>query len=213
MLTVYLTAAMLLVLAATRAPLARLAHVRIRHSWLLWLALADQVIIISVLPEAHPTVLAAAHIASYVAAGVCVVVNRHVAGVRLIGLGGALNGLVITLNGGMLPASEAALRTAGRAPEAGEFSNSGVLSDPRLPLLGDVFATPSWLPGHTVFSIGDIAIWLGIGWFLWRTCRPPVAPRHAAPRSRDVGARFARARPRGRRRPPAHGRLRFVNPM
>jgi hypothetical protein len=33
-----------------------------------------------------------------------------------------------------------------------------VLVSPRLPLLGDIFATPSWLPGHNVFIIGDVAI-------------------------------------------------------
>ena len=172
MLTVYIAGAVLLVLACLGAPLGRLASVRIRHSWLLWAALADQVLIISVIPKSHPATLALAHIASYVAAGVCVLLNRRLPGVWLIGAGGALNGVVIAVNGGTLPTTAAALRTAGRNESVHQFSNSGLLPHPRLPLLGDIFATPAWLPGHTVFSIGDVAIWLGIAWLLWRTCRP-----------------------------------------
>jgi hypothetical protein len=80
-----------------------------------------------------------------------------------------------------LPASPAALRAAG-VEHTGQFTNSAQLADARLPMLGDVFATPAWLPGHNVFSIGDVAIWVGLGWFLWRTCRPPQRlSRHRVP--------------------------------
>ncbi len=172
MLTFYISAAALLGVACTGAPLRRLATIRIRHAWLLWAALADQILIISVIPNSHPTLLAGAHIASYLAAGACLLANRHLPGAWLIGIGGALNGLAITANGGTMPAAEAALRASGWQTSTEHFNNSAPLSRPRLPLLGDIFATPPWLPGHTVFSIGDIAIWLGIAWFLWRTCRP-----------------------------------------
>jgi hypothetical protein len=141
-------------------------------AWLLWTALADQVLIISVIPNAHPGVLAAAHLASYLAGGACLLVNRRLPGVRLVGVGGALNALAIGANGGMMPASTVAIRASGWHTSTAHFNNSAPLSNPRLPLLGDIFATPPWLPGHTVFSIGDIAIWLGIAWFLWRSCRP-----------------------------------------
>jgi Family of unknown function (DUF5317) len=189
MLTVYLVVGMLVLLACLRAPLSRLAGIRLRHVWLLWVALADQIVVISVVPDANPTVLAAAHNASYAIAGVWLVVNRHLPGIAMIGLGGALNGLCIVLNGGTLPASGTALRAAGHSADPGEFTNSQVLTDPRLPWLGDIFATPAWLPGNNVFSVGDIAIWIGIVLFLWRTCwsrlhpAPPVRrrDRHAAP--------------------------------
>lgn len=180
MLTIYIAAVALLLIVCTGGRLAQLAHVRIRHSWLLWLALADQIVIISVVPDSHRTVLAVAHVASYVAAGICVVLNRRLPGIWLIGLGGALNGLVITVNGGTLPTSAEALRTAGRVAEADQFTNSGVVESPRLAFLGDAFATPAWLPGHTVFSIGDIAIWVGIVWFLWSTCRRSTVDREPA---------------------------------
>ncbi|MDT4987028.1 MAG: hypothetical protein QOI74_1122 [Micromonosporaceae bacterium] len=172
MLTVYLAVAMLLLVAATGAPLARLANLRLRHGWLLWAALLDQIVVVSVLPDSHPTALALAHIASYLAAGACLVVNRRLPGIWFIGGGGGLNGLVIALNGGTLPATGTAVLASGQGARPEHFNNSAVLAHPRLPLLGDIFATPAWLPGHNVFSVGDIAIWTGLAWLLWRTCQP-----------------------------------------
>ena len=43
----------------------------------------------------------------------------------------------------------------------GDFINSTAVPDAHLQFLGDVFATPSWLPVHNVFSIGDLLIVLG----------------------------------------------------
>ncbi|MDT4989838.1 MAG: hypothetical protein QOI74_3932 [Micromonosporaceae bacterium] len=180
MLTFYIGAIAFLAVMLTGGSPKRLAGVRIRHVWLLWAALADQILIISVIPDAQHTLLAGAHIASYVAAGVCLLLNRHLAGAWLLAAGGAANALVIVLNGGTMAASAHALRTSGRTA-TGDFDNSTVLPHPRLAWLGDVFATPSWLPGHTVFSSGDIAIWLGVVWFLWRTCRPRPAMSGSEP--------------------------------
>lgn len=193
MLTVYLGVAMVLVVACTGAPLARLATIRIRHVWLLWAALADQIMVISVVPASNATVLAIAHVSSYVAAGACLYANRRLPGSWLIGLGGALNGLAITVNGGTLPASAAAVRAAGQVAETGQFTNSEVLAHPRLAWLGDVFATPAWLPGHNVFSVGDLAIWVGLLTLLWRTCRsdPKPMPRHASRPPSGYGGRHA----------------------
>ena len=168
MLTVYACAVALLIVVLCRGQLRRLARVRIRHVWLVWAALADQVLVISVIPNSRPALLAAAHLVSYLAAAGCIVANRRLPGVWLIAAGGASNGIVIALNGGILPASARALRASGWHPSTGHFNNSAVLPHPRLPLLGDIFATPPWLPGHDVFSLGDIAICLGVLWFLWR---------------------------------------------
>jgi hypothetical protein len=179
MLTLYVCAVALVAVLLGGGKLRQLANVRIRHVWLVWLALADQIIVISVIPDSHPSILSAAHLASYVAAGACLALNRRLPGILLVAAGGASNGLVIALNGGTLPASSAALRASGWHPRPGHFRNSAVLPHARLPLLGDIFATPAWLPGHDVFSVGDIAICLGVLWFLWHTCRPEhntVAP-------------------------------------
>jgi hypothetical protein len=172
MLTVYICVAALLAVAAAGGRLSRLAQIGVRHAWLLWTALAVQIIIISFIPDSRPALLSGAHIATYLAAGAFLLINRHLPGGWLIGAGGALNGLVITMNGGTLPASATALQETGLDISTDQFQNSAVVSNPHLAMLGDVFATPSWLPGGNVFSLGDIAIWFGIVWFLWRTCRP-----------------------------------------
>ena len=198
MLTVYLAVAMLLVVAATGAPLKRLGGLRIRRVWLLWVALIDQILVISIIPDTHPAALATAHIASYVLAAICLVANRRLPGIGFIGAGGLLNGLTIAVNGGTLPASASALRASGFQEKSGQFANSGVLAHPKLPWLGDVVATPSWLPGHNVFSVGDVLIWIGLAWLLWRTCRPgrragPYVARHAQAAEARPAARHATA--------------------
>jgi hypothetical protein len=50
-----------------------------------------------------------------------------------------------------------------------------VLTDPYLPMLGDVFATPAWLSLSNVFNVGDVALWLGATWFIGRICRPGIS--------------------------------------
>jgi hypothetical protein len=90
-----------------------------------------------------------------------VALNWQVPGLIIIALGGFLNGITITLNGGTLPALPSALRAAGLNSHAGEFTNSGPLAHPVLPWLGDVFAWPTPLPLANVFSVGDLLIVLG----------------------------------------------------
>lgn len=165
--------------------LRRLASVQLRSAWLVWLALAGQVVLISVLPD-HGDLSSAAHLVSYGLAGVFVVRNRRVPGTWLVGAGGASNLTAIAANGGTMPASPAALEAAGWRADPGQFANSAAVADPRLAFLGDVFATPSWSPVHSVFSVGDIVIVVGVAVFLHLTChsqtsRPlPVAQPGAA---------------------------------
>ena len=166
--------------------LSRLADVRFRHGWLLLAALLAQVLAIEVVPGANHTALSAVHLATYVAAGCFVVANSQVPGLWVVALGAASNGVTIALNGGTLPASRTALETAGIQLEPGEFVNSGVLADPTLGFLGDVFAIPAGLPLANVFSVGDVLIVLGVGWGAHRICgsrivpewQPPYAARH-----------------------------------
>jgi hypothetical protein len=94
----------------------------------------------------------------------------------LTALGAALNLLAITANGGVMPASPAALARAGLADDPG-FQNSTVLADPRLAFLGDVFAVPASWPLSNVFSIGDVLIAAGLAWGLHRVCGSRLVPR------------------------------------
>ena len=107
---------------------------------------------------------------SYVAAGSFIWSNRRIPGVGLVGVGGALNIIAIVSNGGTMPASASALAASGWRPQAGHFTNSAVVAHPKLAVLGDVFATPRWLPAHDVFSIGDMLIVLAVAVLVYRTC-------------------------------------------
>lgn len=150
--------------------LRRLAHIRLRHTWLVWLALADQVVVISVLPDmGHLN--NAAHLASYGLAALFAVLNFRSAGTWVVGVGGASNLAAIVANGGTMPASASALEASGWQAPPGHFANSAVVAEPRLAFLGDVFVTPSWLPVHSVFSLGDVVIVIGVAVFLFSTCR------------------------------------------
>ena len=138
------------------------------------------------------------HLATYVAAGWYVVLNRRIPGLWIVALGAASNGIAIAANGGTLPASRTALETAGIHLEPGEFLNSGVLEHPHLGFLGDVFAIPAGFPLANVFSVGDVLIVLGVAWGSHRVCGsrlvPPCAPgRTPAPRLPSTRRRHAAA--------------------
>lgn len=162
--------------------------VRIRSGWIVGLALLAQVLAIEVLPEANRAALATVHVATYVAAGWFVWRNRAVPGLWIIALGAFSNGLTIAVNGGTLPASADALRTAGRELDNTEFVNSGVLEDPKLAFLGDVFATPASWPMANVFSIGDLLILTGVAWGAHRICGSRLVPRWTPPAGRDANS-------------------------
>ena len=77
------------------------------------------------------------------------------------------------------PASRSALERAGLHLNPHEFLNSGVLAHPHLAFLGDVLATPSWVPLANVFSIGDVLILCGVTWGAHRACGSRVVPAWA----------------------------------
>jgi hypothetical protein len=129
-------------------------------------ALLVQIVIIEMLPGPR-LLLQMAHVATYVVAGWFVVANWRVPGLWLIGTGASLNGLAIALNGGTLPARPEALKAAGLQLTTDQFVNSGVLANPRLGFLGDVFAIPHGLPLANVFSVGDVIVVVGAGWTAW----------------------------------------------
>jgi hypothetical protein len=166
--------ALLLVLAVplTGGSFRPLGQLTIRAWWLLPLALVLQVLVISVFPGL-PTVLAAGvHVATYALAGVFVWLNRAIRGVPLLALGAASNAVTIAVNGGTLPASRWAVRTAG-LDEADGFANSAVLRHPHLAWLGDVFAVPEGWPLANVFSVGDVLILAGVAMFVLANSRSP----------------------------------------
>jgi hypothetical protein len=147
----------------------RLAGVRLHHAWAIVATFLVQFAVLetSIAPR---WMNSAVHVLTYVAAGAFLWFNRRIPGLVAVGVGAASNALAIALNGGTLPASASALRTAGMAEHSTEFVNSGVVADARLAFLGDVFAIPAGLPLHNVFSIGDVVIVLGAGYASLRIC-------------------------------------------
>ena len=169
----------LLLVPLTGGRLSRLSALVLRRPWLLLLALGLQVLTITLVPGWPQPVLVALHGLSYVLAAGFVWANRRVPGIVLVALGGGLNALCIAANGGQMPASASAVERAGLSAQEDGFVNSAVLSDPRLPWLGDVFASPSWLPLRNVYSVGDLLLLAGVVWAVHRTCGTVLARRPA----------------------------------
>ncbi len=152
----------------TGGRLSRLASIRVRGTWVPVVALAIQVVIITIAPDGHEGLHKAIHISTYGLIGVFLWCNRRLPGVKIIGLGAFLNALVITVNGGQMAASRTAERLAGLHLRAG-FENSAPLAHPHLLWLGDVIPWPGPLPN--VLSIGDLLIYAGTLVLLHRVCR------------------------------------------
>jgi hypothetical protein len=139
-----------------------LADLELRATWLLVVAIAVQILIVSVFPgEGSAGLHNGVHLATYLLVGAFVVANRAVPWLWLVALGGLLNFAAITANVGVMPADPDAVAAAGLAVDPGEFVNSGVVADPHLAFLGDVFWVPASWPVSNVFSVGDVLILLG----------------------------------------------------
>jgi hypothetical protein len=162
--------------------LSALLEVRLRHAWVIFAVLTVEVAAVE-LPGLPDGLRAGLLVAAYPVLGVFLVANRRLPGIPLVALGGALNLLVIVLNGGVMPASPSALAAAGLPVHPPGFHNSAVLARPRLAFLGDIFAIPASWPLSNVFSVGDVLIALGVAWALHRLCRSRLALPRAGPGS------------------------------
>ena len=134
-------------------------------------ALVIQIVIISILPGDAWGLSEEIHLATYFMLGAFLVANRHIPGLLVIALGGALNFAAIATNGGVMPADPDAIEAAGIPQHAGDFINSAPASDAPLGFLGDIFHTPAWFPIQNVFSVGDVEIVLGGFLLLHFVCR------------------------------------------
>src|SRR3954447_8284723 len=168
--------------------LSALADVRFRRGDVLFGALGTQVAIVYLIPHWPSLVLDPLHVATFLLGAWFVIANRHIPGLVAVGLGGAMNLAAIAANGGVMPASPAALRAAGLEASPGQFASSDALAHPKLAFLGDVFAVPASWPVHNVFSMGDVVVVLGAAYALHRICRS----RLAEPRGDSDYARLRR---------------------
>lgn len=189
----------------TNGDLRRLERAPFRLTWVIVAAAVVQLVIFP--PFGSNAYLGAAvpylYVASLVAILVVLVVNRRTRGMPLAALGVGLNFLAIAANGGYMPASRGAVEAAGLAaayvrvpwvPEgAAVHQNSLLAPRPRLLFLGDVFSAGTG-PLATVFSIGDVALALGVLWLLFHYSRRP-AGRHRAGARRLVTGEGEMVRP------------------
>jgi Family of unknown function (DUF5317) len=176
MILIALALLCLLSVPLTGGKLSRLADLRVQGTWVPVLALALQVVIVTIAPGGNPTLHKVIHIATYVLIGLFLWFNRRVPGVKLIGLGAFCNALAIVINGGVMPASLTAQRLAGLHIGTG-FQNSAALSHPLLPFLGDIIPWPGPLPN--VLSVGDCIVYIGTLLLLHRVCGRRAARRPA----------------------------------
>ena len=125
-----------------------------------------------------------------VLAAAFVALNLRVPGIALMGSGLLLNAVVVTLNGAM-PVSLTAADTAGVS-----LSAPALETDPRhepftaatrARWLGDVVPVPSPLRREVV-SPGDLAVALGLGWYVLAAMRRAVDGDGPEPRTREVRA-------------------------
>lgn len=154
----------------TGGNLRHMADLNLSRLWTVWAAIGIQTMLVSAPWETPHALAQVFHLLSYVIAGAFAWANRHVHGVPLIALGGALNATAIFANNGVMPASRSALETAGIVDD-GSFTNSGFVTDAHVAWLGDIFAIPAGWPLSNVFSIGDIIIVIGIAYMSHRQCR------------------------------------------
>ncbi|MFB6286788.1 MAG: DUF5317 domain-containing protein [Candidatus Bipolaricaulia bacterium] len=177
--------------------LASLGQIQFRATWLVFLALVLQVLIFP-LPGLDGPILASGtstiHLASYAVLVLFALANWREWGIVVMGGGMALNAIVIALNGGFMPTTPAKLRQAGlessaKALEACVTVHQGRCThansvrmdgETTLGWLGDVFATPEWIPLANVFSVGDAVLMIGLVAYLQAKMvagkRPSVEP-------------------------------------
>lgn len=168
--------AVLLSVLLTGGRLAGLATVRVRRPWALVVALGMQIVVVNVVEHrVAPALGSAVHLASYAVAFAFLWWNRRMTGIVVIVAGGLANLAAIAGNGGVMPATEAALRAAGRPVVAGAFQNSAASAGSPLWFLGDVFAWPAPLPLANVFSVGDVLLLLGVAITTHGACDTAVA--------------------------------------
>lgn len=112
------------------------------------------------------------------------ILNIRQTGFWLLGLGLALNFLVIAANGGMMPISPETLQqlypqAAADAWQVGQRLGVGkdivLLADQtRLGWLSDCLTLPEWLPYKMAFSPGDVCIAIGAGWLMFSAKETPI---------------------------------------
>ncbi len=182
-----LAALVLLSVPLSGGSLRLLAELDINCLWAAPLALALQVVIMTIAPGGNHALHAAIHVGTYGLVAVFIWANRRLPGAAVIAAGTILNTAAILANGGVMPRWATAQRLAGLAVGRG-FHNSAVLANPHLLWLGDIIPVPAFAFPN-VLSVGDCLLFVGMTMLLHRTCGRAairVAPAQAVPAGRSA---------------------------
>jgi hypothetical protein len=149
----------------------RFSRLPFRALWLFAIGFALQVV--ASLPFMLPAA-PAVRIVSYLFLFAGVLANWSLWELRIAGLGVLLNFLVITANGGKMPASPAALARIGRpavaaAVRSGRHPRNSLMTErTRLAFLCDRLLIPAPYPRPDVFSLGDVVLTIGVCALIFR---------------------------------------------
>jgi len=179
MILIALCLALLLGLVALGGRASDLTHVQVRWGWLAPLAFLMQAYLIFFPAERAGDVLSPRSlllVASQVLLFVVIWQNRHLGGIKVIGLGLLLNSLVMVVNGGFMPITPETLVQIGYDGNASQLETGyivgrtkNVVAEPgeaSLWFLSDVMVIPRPFPIPTALSLGDLLIVLGVFFFL-----------------------------------------------
>jgi len=171
--------ALLLGLMALGGRASDLTHVQVKWGWLAPLAFLMQAYLIFFPAERAGDVLSPRSlllVASHVLLFVVIWQNRHLSGIKVIGLGLLLNFLVMIVNGGFMPITPETLVQIGYDGNASQLETGyivgrtkNVVAEPgeaSLWFLSDVMVIPRPFPIPTALSLGDLLIVLGVFFFL-----------------------------------------------
>jgi hypothetical protein len=146
-----------------------ITHIKIRHPWLVFLSAFIEYGLLFLMRSnmtiTQPIVLLSVCL-QYLLLFVFIWLNSHIAYTWLVGAGSLLNFLVILLNKGAMPLSEAAMAMNVSSKNLQYLANGQFLTyrivneNTVLAFLGDVIYVPA--PFKAFLSIGDIVLFAGI---------------------------------------------------
>lgn len=159
-----------------KGSLQRLSETEIRKQWVFLSGLLIQLIVMFFYPRVW---FINSSFAFWIAVSYLILIygswcNRHLPGIKLFILGTSLNFLVIITNGGRMPVSLIALERADLSSYIplvveGVTKHQPLTKFTFLPFLADVLPLrPPLVFSSMVVSPGDIAVTLGISWFIYK---------------------------------------------